>query len=226
MVVSPRKPAGSSSPAKSFLDKLVQVAQVVSLLALPLIVAYGGWRIQSTTSAETIHAKYVELALGILREKPSPETLEVRGWATKTLALYSPVAFSPSELENLRTGRTRLPLVIPSNASTVPIGYRTRPDGKIEFYNGSTGQFQDSPPNSSSVATEMQPDGTIKYFNPATKQFESPVRVVLPSPSPNPASPSSSKSPPPNPREPTNFHVEQHPSPSPVTSAVKPSPTN
>jgi hypothetical protein len=89
----------------------LQIAQIIALLATPVIVAAGGWWIQFSSSKDASREKYVELAIGILREKPSDETTPLRRWATHTLALYSPLPFTSSELEGLRSGKTVLPYV-------------------------------------------------------------------------------------------------------------------
>ena len=59
-------------------------ATVVSLLAVPLILAGGGQMIQREVAQEGIKQQYVQLALGILREPPAKDDKEsehLRKWS-------------------------------------------------------------------------------------------------------------------------------------------------
>ena len=112
----------SDSP-KPLLDRLQQLAQIFSLFALPLLVAIGGWYLQSSLASAQVSQRYVELAITTLREKPTKETEGLRRWAANTLAKYSATAFTPQEIKDLESGKTVLSETLTARA-TFPGGIK------------------------------------------------------------------------------------------------------
>lgn len=86
--------------AKESRERWKDGATIFSLLAVPVILAVGGWRIQERLSEEGLRRDYVQIALGILSQKPDPNdpnTIAMREWAAGMLVKYSPVDV-PAEL--------------------------------------------------------------------------------------------------------------------------------
>ena len=92
----------------SALEKAESVAKIVSLIALPLVVAVGGWRIQSSMNENAVKSQYVEIAVSVLNQSPEGSNVTLRDWASKTLAEHSSIDFSKKEIEALVTGEIRI----------------------------------------------------------------------------------------------------------------------
>lgn len=77
------------------LSKAKDLATIISLLAVPLILAVGGWFIQNRIAEQGTRSQYVQIAVGILstspREKGSDEQTALRRWAISVVDLYAPV---------------------------------------------------------------------------------------------------------------------------------------
>lgn len=80
-------------------------ATVVSLLAVPLVLALGTWLIQRSIAAESVKQQYVGLAISILREplpnKDDKEAKELRRWAVSIVDLYAPRRLTQESLQAL-----------------------------------------------------------------------------------------------------------------------------
>jgi hypothetical protein len=94
----------STPPGKDFWDKL----QIVSVFLIPLVLSLCGIKIDKTLKEQEIEAKYIEIATGILRDKPSEDTLELRTWAIDVVQKYSHVPLTKEAVEELR--QTALPV--------------------------------------------------------------------------------------------------------------------
>ncbi|MDV9031722.1 hypothetical protein Q7C30_006370 [Pseudomonas sp. RAC1] len=89
---------------KEFLDRLLQMAQILSLLAIPVLVAVYGYLFQSEAKEKEINRDFVQMAVSIL-STPSPKSGDeapLRDWASRMLAHASPVPFKAKELDDLR----------------------------------------------------------------------------------------------------------------------------
>ena len=120
--ILPEPKAAPISPVKTALDKCQQLAQIIALLALPFIVAGGGWWIQTATSHESVstqalsareatNEKFVELALTILQKESKGENQGLRRWAGEVFAKFSPVPLAEKEREALIFGKATLPVL-------------------------------------------------------------------------------------------------------------------
>src|SRR5690349_15445507 len=83
------------------LKKLQLWAQIGSLVAIPIIVAFFGSRVQSEISEQNLKKEYVQVALGILKDEKASKDAEMKEWAIKVLNKYSPVPFTENVLKNL-----------------------------------------------------------------------------------------------------------------------------
>jgi hypothetical protein len=80
------------------------------MLAIPVVLAFGGWVIQQRLQNQTVSRDYVQLAVSILKE---PQTSNVdpqmRTWAVQLLNDNSPTRFNSQVFEQLKSGAAQLP---------------------------------------------------------------------------------------------------------------------
>ena len=74
------------------LQRVKLLVQICASIAIPLIVAVVGWLFQSAVSEAGLKKDYVQMALGVLQEKPTDSNTELRLWAIAVLDKHSPVA--------------------------------------------------------------------------------------------------------------------------------------
>lgn len=80
-------------------EKLKVVSLVTASLMIPLVVAYLGNAVSKDQKDKEIGVRYVELAAGILRTKPNPQTKALREWAVAVIDHYSQVSL-PKEAKD------------------------------------------------------------------------------------------------------------------------------
>jgi hypothetical protein len=91
------------------LQKAQVVATIASLVAIPVLIAWGSQSIQSRISEEGMRKDYVTMAVGILtKSKEEQPDIELRQWAVKVIDLNSPVPLPGSLQQKLSVGATRL----------------------------------------------------------------------------------------------------------------------
>ena len=77
------------------LSRAKDVATIFSMLALPIVLAVGGWWIQNRIAQQETQNQYVQIAVGILSapppEKATDEQTALRSWAISIVDLYAPV---------------------------------------------------------------------------------------------------------------------------------------
>ncbi|WP_340672254.1 hypothetical protein [Bradyrhizobium ottawaense] len=96
------------------------IAKVLSLIAIPIVLAVVGWFVQSSLSAQTASQEYVKLSVSILKEPKGSVELSLRSWAAELLNAHAPTKLSPQALQALKEGTATLPTqltAILSNAS-------------------------------------------------------------------------------------------------------------
>jgi len=74
---------------KSLLEQIEICARIFSKIAIPIVLLILGICLNNTYSQKETRLKYIEIATGILNDKPTPETLPLREWAIKTLNQYA-----------------------------------------------------------------------------------------------------------------------------------------
>ena len=103
-----------SSPATRW-DRFEQLAKIGSLVAIPVLLAVGGWYIQDALSRRSVNKDYVQLAVSILTESDEKVDPGLREWAVELLNENSPTKFEPTVAKRLSQGQLSLPL--PASAS-------------------------------------------------------------------------------------------------------------
>ena len=90
------------------LDRVEQICKIISMLAIPALLAVGGWLVQSSLSQSAVQQEYVKLAVSIL-SSPRNENIDIlRPWAVKLLSTYSPVPLTEEQYRKLESGEIRL----------------------------------------------------------------------------------------------------------------------
>ena len=119
-----------------------RLSKVLSIAAIPVVLAIGGWIIQGQLQNQTVNRDYVQLAVSILKE---PDTTKIkpqlRNWAVDLLNANSPTKFSDEVAKQLKSGETTLPTnfnaLLQSNMSGHPIAIS--PDGKLALIGNEDG---------------------------------------------------------------------------------------
>lgn len=81
--------------------------KAISIAAVPVVLAVGGWYIQRQLQNQTLSRDYVQLAVSILKEPDSAAQTNpvLRAWAVDLLRENSPTRLSDQLVEQLKTGR-------------------------------------------------------------------------------------------------------------------------
>lgn len=96
--------------SKDKWETVERVSKTLSIAAIPLVLAVGGWVIQQRLQDQTVSRDYVQLAVSILKEPESSNIKpEMRKWAVQLLNDNSPTKFNSEVFEQLRSGTTQLP---------------------------------------------------------------------------------------------------------------------
>ena len=102
--------ATNSNESVNKWDTIERLARTLSIVAIPVVLAIGGWVIQQRIQNQAVSRDYVQLAVTILKE---PETSKIdpdmRAWAVQLLNDNSPTRFTPKFTEQLKSGETQLP---------------------------------------------------------------------------------------------------------------------
>jgi hypothetical protein len=86
-------------------EKAKTMGGLFATILIPLAVVFVGQEYARATKEREIGAKYVELAIGILRSPPKDEHFDVRAWAVEVVDRHSGVKLSDAQKEYLkRTG--------------------------------------------------------------------------------------------------------------------------
>jgi hypothetical protein len=93
----------------NWLDTTEKLARIVSIAAIPVVIAIGGWLIQRQLQDQAIRRDYVQLSLSILQNPdPSKVPPEIRTWAVDLLTDNSPTKFDPEAIQKLKSGAITL----------------------------------------------------------------------------------------------------------------------
>lgn len=88
-------------PVKDIWDKVSVISVLLASALVPLVVAFVGNAYTSALKQSENRLKYTELAIGILREKPSPDSQDIRSWAVDIINQYSGVPLSRGARQQL-----------------------------------------------------------------------------------------------------------------------------
>lgn len=91
-------------------ETVERVSKTLSILAVPVVLAIGGWVIQQRLQDKTVSRDYVQLAVSILKEpKGANADPQIRAWAVQLLNDNSPTKFNAQVFEQLKSGTAQLP---------------------------------------------------------------------------------------------------------------------
>lgn len=65
-------------------DQLDKTARLLSLIAIPVVLAVVGWFVQDSLSDRNVSQEYVKLAVSILKEPKDKVEQSLRGWAGRS----------------------------------------------------------------------------------------------------------------------------------------------
>lgn len=120
-IVLINKSEKSEKPNKDYWETIERVSKTLSIAAIPVVLAIGGWIIQQRLQNQTVSKDYVQLAVSILKEPESSNIKpEMREWAVKLLNDNSPTKFSPTVSEQLKSGQSQLPASFNVSSSPAP----------------------------------------------------------------------------------------------------------
>jgi hypothetical protein len=80
--------------SKDTWDKMSALSALLASVLVPLVIAVVGNAYTTALKESENRVKYTELAIGILKDTPTPETQDVRAWAIDVINQYSGVAMS------------------------------------------------------------------------------------------------------------------------------------
>jgi hypothetical protein len=89
---------------KDIWDKLDVLSRIMSAIAIPAVIAIGGWYIQDFTTRQSISKDYVTLAISILEKPKSKEDSGLRDWAVDLLDHNAPIKLPAATVARLRSG--------------------------------------------------------------------------------------------------------------------------
>ena len=95
------------------LNKIQSIATILSLIAIPIVIATVGWYVQASISTEGIKKDYVQIAIGILKDNEKQKDDELRKWAVSVLDKNSPVPFSKNLRIKLEAGEIFVKIPFP-----------------------------------------------------------------------------------------------------------------
>ncbi len=114
-------------------DQLEKLARILSVAAIPVVLAIVGWFVQNSLSERNVSQEYVKLALSILKEPKDKVEPSIRAWAADLLDQNSPTKFSPEVLQALKEGQATLPAQLAAIFGTAAGGGSVviSPDGHL-----------------------------------------------------------------------------------------------
>jgi len=100
-----------------------KVTKILSLVAIPIVLAVFGWVIQNRLSERNVSQEYVKLAVSIL-EKPKSSDVPsgLRDWAVDLLNQNSPTKFSSETIRQLKTDEISLTELLSNLMGTANAG--------------------------------------------------------------------------------------------------------
>lgn len=133
---------------------LEKIARVLSLVAIPIVLAIVGWLIQDRLAVQNVRQEYVKLAVSILENPSSAQSpAELRDWAVDLLTQNAPTKFSSETIQQLKAGKITLSgaignllatsnngggLAVSPDAKTVATGQE---DGHVRIWDLRTGHL-------------------------------------------------------------------------------------
>lgn len=105
----PDRKTPDAQPSNSRLANLESWSKILAAIAIPVVIAIGGWVIQDSVSRQATGKDYVNLALSILQKKPqNEEERRITNWAVDLINSNSPVKFDVETTQLLKAGTVNL----------------------------------------------------------------------------------------------------------------------
>lgn len=79
-------------------------AQALAAISVPLLIAIGGYVVQTSVSEAQASVQYVSLAISILKEPAKTRDEPLRAWAVNLLQENSPTKLTPELVTKLKSG--------------------------------------------------------------------------------------------------------------------------
>jgi hypothetical protein len=90
-------------------DKLEIITKILATLLVPVLVGIVGFYTNRAIKEKEqfqkdkeISQRYIEIAVGILNAKPTPENQSLRDWSIKTINMYSEIKFTSGDIKALK----------------------------------------------------------------------------------------------------------------------------
>jgi WD40 repeat protein len=101
-------PAGAEAKEPASWDNLEAVSKIISAIAIPVVIAIGGWWIQNSITKQSISKDYVALAISVLEKPKGDIDQSLRDWAVDLLDEYAPSKFPAETVSRLKAGSISL----------------------------------------------------------------------------------------------------------------------
>jgi WD40 repeat protein len=118
-------------PKKNVFDRFEQLARIISIVAIPVIIAVVGWLIQSAVTQQNISRDYVQIAVGILTNSDSSVDPAIRSWAVDLLNDNAPTKFDSQTVARLKTGELTIPSNLVNSLISNGAGLAISPNGSL-----------------------------------------------------------------------------------------------
>jgi hypothetical protein len=116
----------NETPSVNKWETVERLAKTLSIVAIPVVLAIGGWVIQQRIQNQAVSRDYVQLAVSILKEPDSGKIdQDMRAWAVQLLNDNSPTRFTPKFTEQLKSGQAQLPESFNLASSAAPASIST-----------------------------------------------------------------------------------------------------
>ena len=79
------------------------ISAIIAAIIIPVTLAVSGNHINSTIKEKEIRLQYVEIAVDILKSKPTDETKALRDWSILVIQEYSAIPFSTNAIYELQS---------------------------------------------------------------------------------------------------------------------------
>lgn len=121
--------SGEVAKKQTIWEKLEAASKIISAIAIPIVIAIGGWWIQNSITKQSISKDYVALAISVL-EKPKGEIDQsLRDWAVDLLDEYAPNKFPAETVSRLKAGSISLGALTAALSSKASDRVAVSPDG-------------------------------------------------------------------------------------------------
>ena len=160
----------------TWLENAERLSKTLSIAAIPVVLAVGGWLIQRQLQDQTVRRDYVQLAVSILQNPDSSKiSPEIREWAVDLLNENSPTPLNQEAVQRLKSGAVTLSgfNFVPSSALTPGLqrNLETSLQG-FQSYLGKLGFTVRSDMISVKITPGTGVKGNVAIWDPTTRSIE------------------------------------------------------